>query len=287
MGGKSQSAKKIVEMIPKHHCFVESNFGAGWIFFEKTPSEVEVINDIDGELINFWRVVQRDPQGFIDRSKYEFHSREMYNEYASDFKSGKHFTFSMLERAFRYYVIMKMSYAAQFLAGWGFSNVRNQANSLFNEFLIIDKVAERLKNAQIENNDFQFVIDHNDSVETLHYCDPPYIKSMASNDKYYKMPGIPQFTMHDHQRLYKSLCNVKGKFILTIDDCEFVRDRYCQKQGQPFYWMANEVFYRSTHSDCRRQENELIITNYNFSEVVKEKRLVKLMNGSSNLSIFD
>ena len=58
MGGKSRLRKTILERIPEHTCYVEPFFGAGWVYFGKAPSKVEVINDIDKELINMFRMIK-------------------------------------------------------------------------------------------------------------------------------------------------------------------------------------------------------------------------------------
>ena len=58
MGGKSKLRKTIIEMIPEHSCYIELFFGAGWVYFGKEPSKVEVINDIDKELINLFKMIK-------------------------------------------------------------------------------------------------------------------------------------------------------------------------------------------------------------------------------------
>jgi hypothetical protein len=77
------------------------------------------------------------------------------------------------------------------------------------------------------------------------------------------------FTLYDHQRLYKALSSIKGKFIMTIDDCAWIRERYCQgKQGENgFWWFENELYYSIADAENRKHVTELIITNYNFEEV--------------------
>lgn len=275
IGGKSNSCKKIVELMPEHFCYAEVFFGAGWVLFTKQLSKVEVINDIDGELINFWRVIQRNSEEFISREKYEMYSRELYEEYTKDFKSGKHKTMSNVERAFRYFVLIKCAFASKLHAGWGYGQSRNQGNAFFNEFKIIDEIAKRLKHVQIDNKDFQSVIEDYDNEETLFFIDPPYIK--ADIESQYQCT----FSLYDHQRLYSTLIKLKGKFILTIDDASFIRERYCQgKQGEHgFWWIDNTVFYSSADKDNRKHVTELIITNYDTTEVIKQNKL-KNANGT-------
>ncbi len=256
-----------------------------WVLFNKPISKVEVVNDVDGELINFWRVIQRNPDEFIKREQYEMYSRELYEEYTKDFKSGKHKKMSDVERAFRYFVLIKCAFASKLHAGWGYGPSRNQGQAFFNEFKIINEIANRLKRVQIDNKDFEQFIKDFDRDYTLTFADPPYIK--ADIESQYQC----SFTLHDHQRLYKTLIGLKGKFILTIDDAPFIRERYCtgEQGSQGFYWIENTVFYSSADKDNRRHVTELIITNYDTSEVIKQNKLKlerKIDNGSQSLLDF-
>ena len=269
VGGKSNSCKKIVELMPEHFCYVETFFGAGWVLFNKPISKVEVINDVDSELINFWRIIQRNPEEFIKREQYEMYSRELYEEYTKDFKSGKHKNMSNVERAFRYFVLIKCAFASKLHGGWGYGKSRNQGHAFFNEFRIINDIALRLKSVQIDNKDFQSFLEDFDGEDTLFFVDPPYVK--ADIESQYQC----SFTLHDHQRLYNTLIKIKGKFILTIDDSSFTRERYCTgSQGsRGFWWIDNTVFYSSADKNNRRHVTELIITNYDTNEVIKQNKL--------------
>lgn len=277
-GGKHLSCKKIVKIMPGHHCYVEPFFGAGWILFSKPRTKVEVINDINGELMNFWKAIQRQPEEFKEREKYEMYSRETYHEYCKDFYEGRHQKMSDIERAFRFFCMIKCAFASN-CGSWGYGQSRNLADAFFNEFKIIDEIAERLKHVQIDNKDFEFVIKDYDSETTLHNCDPPYIKTNV-NTVYLKSMeanNVIEFGLHDHQRLYNTLSKIKGKFILTIDDCSFVRERYCEgEQGSKgFYWIENKVAYSYMDKNNRRHATELIITNYDTNEVTKQNKLKK------------
>lgn len=266
VGGKSQSCKKIVELMPEHDCYCEVFCGGCWIFFAKPEAKIEVINDINSELINFYRVVQRKCDEFKKREKYEMYSRELYYEYMNDFYSGKHSTLDDVERAFRFFCLLKEAFGSTFGGGWGYGAVRNNATAYFNEFKIIDEISNRLKRVQIDNRDFEDVIKGYDNERTLFVTDPPYIKSLSENSNYYKSSGNV-FTMFDHQRLFNRLKTIKGKVILTIDDMPWIRERYTKENG--FYIIENEVFYCSAPKDNRTHEIELIITNYDVSKIDK------------------
>ncbi|MDD3474384.1 MAG: DNA adenine methylase [Candidatus Dojkabacteria bacterium] len=279
IGGKSQSAKRIVSLMSEHGCYCEVFFGAGWIFFEKKPSKDEVINDINSELINFYRVIQRDCDKFKAREKYEMYSRELYYEYLQDFYSGKHKSLDNVEKAFRFFYLIKAAFASKFGSGFAFGSNRQSSVAFFNQFKELDGITKRLKNATIDNRDFEDVIKSYDSERTLFMCDPPYMKS--DNSDYYFKSANASFGLHEHQRLFMALRSIKGKFILTVDDTSWVRERYCT--GEPvilenkvhysedsgFYWLDNEVYYCSADADNRRHEVELIIMNYNPNNIKK------------------
>lgn len=81
LGGKSKLRKIIIEKIPQHICYVEPFFGAGWVYFAKDKSKVEVINDMDRELINLFRIMKEHPMELERLLSYEVISRDKFNEY--------------------------------------------------------------------------------------------------------------------------------------------------------------------------------------------------------------
>lgn len=265
VGGKSQSASKIIELMPEHGCYVECFAGGLWVLFRKKPSKDEIVNDINSELVNLYRTVQRDCDKFKAREKYELYARDLYYEYLQDFYSGKHHTLDNVERAFRFFYLIKAAFASKFGAGFAFGSNRQSPVSFFNEFKILDDITKRLKNVTIDNRDFEDIIKSYDSERTLFFCDPPYMK--ADNADYYFKSADASFGIHDQQRLFLALRGIKGKCILTIDNTDWVKERYTRENG--FYTLENEVYYCSADADNRRHEVELIITNYDTTKIEK------------------
>ncbi|MCB0082881.1 MAG: DNA adenine methylase, partial [Caldilineaceae bacterium] len=110
VGGKSKLSSIIVPLIPDHTCYVEVFGGAGWVLFRKEPSQVEVLNDLDGELINFFRVVQRNPRALIRSFEWSLASREEFERlYYLDSS-----TMNEIERAHRFYYIIMASWGGEF-----------------------------------------------------------------------------------------------------------------------------------------------------------------------------
>lgn len=294
VGGKNSCTDKIVAMMPEHYCYTEIFAGGLWIYFAKPVSKVEVVNDLNGELVNFYRVLQRKHEEFVLRSKHELYARELYYEYYGDYMSGEHFKLSDVERAFRFFALIREAYSAKFGGGWSYGATRNKPKSFFDVFRdgSVERVSERLQNTYIDNRDFEDVIKGYDNEKTLFLADPPYV--LANVDDYYFRSmgvgfkaGVNQgFSLYDQQRLYKLLSGMKGKCILTIDDCAWVRERYCDGQeelgeGRKFWWIDNEIYYTSSDMENRRTAKELIICNYNILEQIERNKKFGKRDGES------
>src|SRR5206468_7641750 len=83
VGGKSRLRKHIIDMLPAHTCYVEPFAGAAWVLFGKPPSDVEILNDIDQELVNFFRVVKYKPHELIASFKWELVARAEFERLAA------------------------------------------------------------------------------------------------------------------------------------------------------------------------------------------------------------
>lgn len=185
VGGKNSCADKIVAMMPEHYCYTEIFAGGLWIYFAKPVSKVEVVNDLNGELANFYRVLKTKHEEFLKRSKYELYSREFYYEYEKDWKSGAHFKMEDVERAFRFFVLIRMAYSAKFGGGWSYGATRNKPKSFFDVFRdgSVERVSERLKNTYIDNRDFEDVIKGYDGENTLFFCCLPGTKVRMRDER--------------------------------------------------------------------------------------------------------
>jgi DNA adenine methylase len=78
VGGKSRLRKQIISLLPRHTCYVEPFSGAAWVLFGKPRSDVEVLNDIDQELITFFRVVKEKPEALIESFEWLFFSSDVF-----------------------------------------------------------------------------------------------------------------------------------------------------------------------------------------------------------------
>ncbi|NFO88536.1 DNA adenine methylase [Clostridium botulinum] len=243
MGGKSKLRKTIIEMMPEHTCYVELFFGAGWVYFGKQPSKVEVINDIDKELINLFNMIKYHAPEIERQLEFEFSGRDVFEKY-------KNYTLEYLteiHRAVRFLYLITQSFAGRGNHyGYG-TNTRPSAQIFYKN--VLQELRERLRNTYVENLSFEKIIDKYDREHTFFFCDPPYFGTAGYAD---------EFGEKEHILLRDKLSNIKGKFLVTINDNEKVREWY-----KDFNIIETKVNYSiSRDKKGRGKYNELIITNY-------------------------
>lgn len=156
MGGKSKLRKTIIEMIPEHTCYIELFFGAGWVYFGKEQSKVEVINDIDKELINLFRMIKYHSPEIERQLEYEFSGRDIFEEY-------KNCTIEYLTeiyRAVRFLYLITQSFAGR--GGvYGYGTNTKPSPQIFYKNVLGD-LKERLRSTYVENLSFEKIIDKYD-----------------------------------------------------------------------------------------------------------------------------
>jgi DNA adenine methylase len=239
-------------MIPKDHtCYCEPFCGAAWILFSKEPSKVEVINDADGELVTFWRVIQNHLEPFLDCFKWAVVSRKVF-EWE---KAKRPETLTDIQRAVRYYYLQRLSFAGK-PAGrtFGTSAMGPSGLNLATVSETLLQIHWRLERVTIEHLDACACITRYDRPETVFYLDPPYwglTQDYAS-----------KYTAADFHRLRDVLAGISGRFILSLNDCPQVRDVFGRFKLVPValkYSSGNSRSSKTTRSDVR---SELLIRNF-------------------------
>ena len=109
MGGKYQLSKRIVAQIPEHLCYVEPFAGAAWVLFRKPESEVEVINDINKELVTFYRCIQHHLEEFVRYFKWVLVSRDEFER----LKRVEPDTLTDIQRAARFYYLQQQCFGGR------------------------------------------------------------------------------------------------------------------------------------------------------------------------------
>jgi DNA adenine methylase len=110
IGGKSKLAQTIIQLIPNHKTYCEVFCGAGWVFFRKERSPYEVINDLDSDLITFYRVLQNHLEEFLRQFKWVLSSRQFFDDCKSQLESKG---LTDIQRAARYYYVQRHSFAGK------------------------------------------------------------------------------------------------------------------------------------------------------------------------------
>lgn len=210
-GGKVPLASKIIALFPPHLHYVEPYFGGGGVLLNKDPEGVsEVVNDLNGELINFWRVLQKEFEPFKRRleatpvAKAEF-DRPSVRLHDVD-----------LNAACAFFVKMRMSFGGQGKNFHALSKTRTrrgmneQASGWWSAVEGLEEVYHRMKRVVIYNEDALEVIRREDGPSTLFYLDPPYVLDTRSGEVY-----AHEMTNAQHQELLHALRTIKGRFFLS------------------------------------------------------------------------
>lgn len=211
-GGKHYLAPKIVAMMPPHTHYVEPFAGGLSVLLAKNPEGVsEVVNDLDGELINFWRVLQRPESFELLKRRLEAtpFSREEFEDAAAP-------ALDPIDRACRLFIRVRQSFggARKTFAPVGARQRRGMNGNVSAWLNAIDglpAVHARLSRVLIENRDAISVIKRQDRPDALFYCDPPYLhETRVSTDAY-----DVEMTREKHLELLNTLLNIRGKFLLS------------------------------------------------------------------------
>jgi DNA adenine methylase len=203
--GSYRLVKKLLALIPPHDVYVEVFGGAANLLFAKEPSKIEVYNDINSELVNFFRVLRDDEkwQKLQEKLLLTPYAREEFN-LALQQAEG----LDEIERARRFFVCVQMSFAGKGET-FGYSRIVSRPTAYFNKIAQFDYFHKRLKTVIIENSDFEEIIRRYDTPNTFFFCDPPYIEHRAKS----KALNL-EMPLEDHERLVRTILQAKGKVLL-------------------------------------------------------------------------
>lgn len=244
IGGKKLLRKKILGIFPEqgsYNRYIEVFGGAGWVLFSREKhASLEVYNDVNGELVNLFRCTKYHPEALCKELEYTLMSREQFFD-AKDQIETRGLT--DLQRAARFYILVKESFGAD-LHSFGV-----RPKNMQNAVSYIEEVAKRLNTVIIENQDFERILKTYDNNEALFYLDPPYYKT----EKYY----TERFRSEDHVRLKEAIGRVKGKFLLSYNDCDYIRELY-----RDYNIIEVERMHNLIQEEKKPRFKELLIKNY-------------------------
>lgn len=212
VGGKRKLAKVILPLFPDHTCYVEPFCGGAALFFMKQPSEVEVLNDINSDIVNLYRVVQNHLEEFIRQFKWALTSREIF----AWAKVTPPETLTDIQRAARFYYLQKLCFGAK-SEGRTFGTSATSPSRL-NLMRLEETLSDawvRLQRVTVEHLDWQDCIRRYDRPGTFFYLDPPYWKTQGY--------GVP-FGLEQYHAMADLARGMQGKVIISVNDHPDMRE---------------------------------------------------------------
>jgi DNA adenine methylase len=244
IGGKNRLAKLLIEIFPKHLTYVEAFAGGAQVFFHKEPSKVEVLNDLDGEIVNFYRVCQAHHDELLRYFRFVVVSRRWFDL----LKATDPTRLTDVQRAARYLYLLKNCFASLVLRPVYHRNVvQTPGFNLERLPEIIENAHKRLERVQIECAPYDEILMRFDRPTTFFYLDPPYW-----GRKLYRY----SFDTADFEKLAVLLGKVRGKFVLSLNDVPEVRRLFHR-----FNIKEVDLHYTSQKHAGRRYR-EVLITNF-------------------------
>ena len=214
IGGKRRLAKHIIPLFPEHSCYVEPFCGAAALYFMKTPAKVEVLNDVNGDLINLYRVVKHHLEEFIRQFKWSLTSRQIFKW----MQVTPAETLTDIQRATRFFYLQKLAFGGK-VSNQTFGTATTSAPRL-NLLRLEEDLSTahlRLSGTVIEQQSWEDCIKRYDRQHTLFYCDPPY----WSTEGY----GV-DFGLEQYDRMAKLAKSIKGKMIISVNDIPEMRKSF-------------------------------------------------------------
>lgn len=256
-GGKKRIAEWILQFIPQHSIYCEPFFGGGAVFFAKQPSYLEVINDKNAMVVNFYRQIQENFDIVASKIQNTLHSEFQYYQ-AEKIYSGQ-ISADDIDKAVATWLVFNQSWNASARAGWKFDQgsggshtgiVLAHARRNFCQWL-----RKRLQYVQISCRDALQVIRDRDSVDTFFYLDPPY---PGTNQGHYA-----GYSWEDLESLLTILQSVKGKFALSNYPSSMI-----SKFSAVNNWQLKETVLKKDSNMASvkdSQKIEILLMNYQIS----------------------
>lgn len=251
-GGKSRLLKTLLPLVPGHVCYCEPFAGAAWLLFNREPSPVEVLNDLNGDIANVYKILRDNPEGLARLFAWPVRSRQIFNEARDSDPSDP------LLRAWRFLYLLKVSFSGNMrafgtYAGSGTDRDRRYPLGLFTR--TISAFHDRLRKCLVENLPYWDCIARYDRPTTFFYIDPPYYG-------FERIYGKSLFARQDFGLLAGLLANLRGKFLMSINDVPEVRVLFKDFSLRPVtvtYTINSGVAGRA------KKAPELLVANYEIN----------------------
>ena len=255
-GGKFSHLDWLIHLLPKAHHYCEPFAGSGAVLLNREPSSVETYNDIDGDVVNFFKILRDKPQELARKISLTPFSREEFYKAINGGTRG----ISDMERARRFYIRARQARTglAQTATLGRWANCKNTSRSgmsgvvsrWVNGAEALPDIADRLLRVQIENRPALEIIRLYDSPKTLFYCDPPYLHETRGDSKAYGF----EMDEEQHWNLALALRKCKGKVAISGYRCKLMDDLYKK-------WNRFDAQKKSCHS-IKKIRQECLWMNY-------------------------
>ncbi|MDO8654176.1 MAG: DNA adenine methylase [Undibacterium sp.] len=246
LGGKRRLADKLIPLFPKHECYVEVFCGGAALYFLRPfPAPTEVINDINGELVNLYRVVQHHLEEFVRQFKWAISSRQIFKWQ----KDTPLETLTDIQRAARFYYLQQHAFGGK-VSGQNFGTATT--GSPINLCRIEEALSAahlRLSGTYVENLTWQDCMKRYDRPHTFFYCDPPYWETEGY--------GV-DFGFEQYEQMADFMRTCKGKVMVSINDHPDIR-----KAFDGLHMMGLDIKYSVANAHGQAETSkELVIMNW-------------------------
>jgi DNA adenine methylase len=244
VGGKTRLAKRIIEILPKHTTYIEPFAGGAQVFWRKEKSRVEILNDRDSELVNLYRVCQNHHEELLRHFRFILVSRTWFDL----LKKTDPATLTDVQRAARHFYLLKNCFAGLVSnPNYHRKVVDPPGFNLERLPKLLENTHRRLARVQIECAPYEEILDRYDRKGSLFYLDPPYFGKKLYNHN---------FRSEDFTELREQLANLKGRFVMSLNDVLEVRTLF-----KEFHVEEVELYY-SSQPKAGKHYRELLITNF-------------------------
>lgn len=244
-GGKRRMAKHIIPKFPEHTCYAEVFGGGLAVLLAKERSKIEVVNDLDSQLVTFFRVVRFHHTELMEEIALVLNSREEF----LDFREQPGLT--DIQKAARWFVVQRLSFGGK---GTHYGKGKTSGGSAYasrhNRLASIEKLSERLDRVNVEHLPWQDLLSQYDATTTCFFLDPPYVEGMQYSN-------VGTWKEADHIELADRLLQLDGSWVLTYDDTPLVRALY---EGCTFERHERKAGMGNNHGKPTRTIAEVIIT---------------------------
>jgi len=248
LGGKRRLADRLLPLFPRHRCYCEVFAGGAALYFLKPPSEVEVINDINGDVVNLYRVVQNHLEEFVRQFKWALSSRELF-KWLQDTPPE---TLTDIQRAARFYYLQQQAFGGK-VAGqtWGTATTAPPVNLLRIEEQL-SSAHLRLTSTYIERRPWRHILATYDRSHTFFYLDPPYWETEGY--------GV-EFGFEQYEQMAAALAGLKGKALVSLNDHPDIRRVF-----RDFPMERLEVNYTVAGGAKQTAHGELVIWSWDATQ---------------------